>query len=625
MSAEGTSILYGTSVEKSPQTVSVEMVNASIIQSLLPDRRLYKEISSDSGELGYAYQIFLNERVSTKEGLIGEIPIPEVLKNTDKTQEIDTLAINMGMGHRRPQRCYHFLLTTLGFTNVRDHFFGDKERLLNPLAEGMLRDALDRYTEQSIRDAKAKGMYDGPLYIAKKTMYTNALDVVLKQFLSSQGKEVSPSELMKIFAGDIDASTPKELEAGNKIIQEVLPIFFQGILFGKEAKNVDIAKNLLSIVLKKDIQLKNSREEKVSMLIFHPLFTHVLDKVRGVMPNLHAAAVVTDRVVEPAWVSGNDTEVKVLCAMKEARDATADFWKFDNDTRDTRMPVLNGFTMPMAGFMRNHLSTVRREALEKNPEAPITHILTASGIAPAQERSFISHIESIKDQLITNHAKMVIQCGYGEPGKLLFASLKEYISKNPEIASKICLHRAETVTGAVDFFEALAWTEQPVVLAVKASEMPNMAMDLGMPCIPLGCVGKVEDGNIRLMGKLPESSVIFTTRVVSMAKASLRKRLIEKYAKTQAEHYLKQYNVARRKRRYVYEKLFFSNVALYESNTPQFITDQIQEQMGHLDTIAIHEKDLTNTVRDRILHPRKNPTDQQAMLTGLMKTLGLAN
>jgi hypothetical protein len=231
----------------------------------------------------------------------------------------------------------------------------------------------------------------------------------------------------------------------------------------------------------------------------------------------------------------------------------------------------------------------------------------------------------VKEQLSSGQVTMVIQCGYGEPGKLLFATLNDYLSKNPEIASKICLHWAETVTAAVDFFEALAWTEKPIALFVKASEMPNMAMDLGMPCAPLGCVGKVEDGNIRLMGKMPESSIIFTQRVVTMAKESLRKRLIEDYAKTQAEQYIKRYHIAQKKRLFVFTKLYNSYRELYEANTPQFITDEIKEQMGHLDTIAIRNEDLNEAVRDRILHPRINPTNQQAMLKGLMKTLGLAN
>jgi len=623
MLKENNAVYYEGSREHTSLPVSVEIVNDTILMTLLPDQRLYSEISTGSGELGHIYQAFLYERLCSRDGFIGEVPIPEELQKADKAQEIDTLAINMGMGHRRPQRCYSFLLSTLGFTNVRDHFFGDKERLLNPLAEGILRDALDRYTEQSIRDAKEKGMYNGPLYIAKKTKYTHALDVVLKQFLSSQGKEMTPAELMKIFSGNIDAKTPEELEAGNRIIEQVLTIFSQGLLFGKEAKNIDVAINLLSVMLKKDIRFKNTRDEKIAMLIFHPLFNHILDEVREKMPNLHAAAVVTDRVVESAWVSRRDTNVKVLCAMKDARDDAANFWKFDQTTRDARMPVLDGFTMPMAGFIRNHLSEVRKEALEKNPDTPIVHVLTASGIAPAQEQSFITHIESVKEQLAGGHVTMVIQCGYGEPGKLLFASLKDYLNKNPDISSKICLHWTETVTGAVDFFEALVWTEKPIALFVKASEMPNMAMDLGIPCAPLGCVGKVEDGNIRLMGKIPKSSIIFTQRVVNMAKASLRKRLIEEHAKIQAEQYLERYPIAKKKRRFVFKKLFTSNVKLYESKTPKVITDQIKDQMGHLDKITIRDEDLIDAVKDRILHLRINPTNQHAMLTGLMKTLDI--
>lgn len=618
--------------ELCPPSEKVLITNDHILRRHFQGREaVLSEISSNNGELADGYKQFLHDRIGQNSGFIGEIAIPQVLQNPNLLNRvIKTIALNMGLGHRRPQRCYEWLIHLMGFNKDTKHYFiGGNKRHMDRIIEEIEQAALELYAKYSCENAEKNGMYDGDPYPFKPTKYTKLLEGFINIYLTAQDKKVTPSELQKIFSGHIDANNPKDLEKATKDISHILSIFGEALIHEKVKNKAQILAQLARVlILKGKFNINLSKEDiQTSFLFLHPLPGVVYDNAmeradESTRSKYNAVGISTDRITDPAVSTGNTSRIRVACATDSGRQEAIKFWQLTDSPEEAqrKFPVVDGFTMPMAGFARNELTKKRKKYLEDG-DKPITHILTASGIAIAQDKSFKDYINSLETQIKENKADVIIQCGYGKTGLMLKRSLESFLETKPEIKDKICLHWAESATAAVDFFEAISWTEDAVVLIVKASEMPNMAVDMGMPVVPLGCVGKVEDGNIVELGKYPKSTMILTRNVVEMARNGIVNRRIETFIKNKLNEYIDNY--APDKRRENLQDFVLTDYERFlraDRNIERTIREEVGLETAHLDKIALDEKDVARRINEIILNPPQNVFNPQAM----MQVIGMA-
>ena len=246
----------------------------------------------------------------------------------------------------------------------------------------------------------------------------------------------------------------------------------------------------------KGYSLVNHMDRSFHKMVERHGYTHhlaVYPIINLLMPMAKTVTVGTDSVLEPSgWLPHR----RLMVETEVAKEIMHKVW---GKRYDKNVTVTGGFPAPVKGLMLSqYLGEKRAEKLMGGE--PLTVLLPASGVATAQLAAFKVVIGELAVALDEGKVRVVVQCGTNTLGEIVKGELTEQIkeleTEFPKIWENIVLHHSEKTMGALDFFEVLAGSKMPMVMAVKGSEMARMAVALGIPHIALGTIGDHEKWNV---------------------------------------------------------------------------------------------------------------------------------
>jgi|GEM_PF-1597372 len=451
------------------------LTNSKLLESLLPSslvdfirtRTLEKYLEHLSEKL----PVTINE-----EGrfCLGEVALPGellsyVLNQNVRMSPTNCWVENAGMGHIRVAQVFRDILWLLN-QPVEMITLGGGTNHFPPLIERLAKAVLALYEQESLRKAVNSNM--APYTVLNHASCRNADQLMLKILLFiTLGKQGSQ---------DINALASAKSCAGVDETEEKARKLFKPL------------KPLISRLL------KNYSQENARQLFLHPLFAKLWSLYGENFSNSVATIATDSAALDEGWINKNiRIFIEQMAVLMQSFQKTA-------ETYQAEIILTAGFPAPPASLIAGSLAEQRAESLARNSE--LTLVMTASGVPQAQQLVF----ESIaKLALETKGTNLVIQCGYGTLGKELFSYFSNHFSGN----DRVSLHWAEKISQAVDFFSALSFSEKPLLLVVKGSEMCRMAVSLGIPMLLTGAVGDHEVGNVLLSCMQSKPNIIILPNV----------------------------------------------------------------------------------------------------------------
>jgi len=413
------------------------------------------------GYLGEAYVRFLDGRLAPFISTLDNT----IIKALQDEGTILMMAINMGMGHVRALTPPFWLGQSLGIP-VDRVLFGDMnepkiERHITGFIRNVVETGVRMYEEECVLDAQRTNMTNAIL--EKDTdgvntwFYRNLVELV---FALANGKiPFTEKDRHQAIMGMFSSFEGKS-HLHNFFLRLAFGGYIEGLL-----ENLDVNK----------------------LLITHPLLG-VIVSADGIHERYQSEVVGTDGLVASAWLS----DIPLFVETQEALAHLVEHW---GEKAKNLVSVMDGFVSHLASLRAEDLFIKRRENLVKGI-SPIM-LLTASGVAPVQEEAFKYFIAENADKIRKGELRVVIQAGFGDVGKLLNNNLNEFI-EGLGLSDRILLHWHPTLTGAVEFVEAITWEESPIYLVTKGGEMARVAVALGIPHFVTGTVSEHEVYNVRL-------------------------------------------------------------------------------------------------------------------------------
>lgn len=445
---------------------------------------------------------------------IGEVPLPENFHKFINDWVFFTISANFGYGHKRPEQYFRNLVELFG-AHCESVFLGGPADVLKTILpnlaswlkghpekmklDQLLRDMLMLYHETSVEDGKKHGMVPQDYEIEKENRLSKqdkeGILNILEYSGAKPGIKKNPSLIREVFTG-------KDVDTKETIDKQALAL---DLIFGYASRG-----------LIKDIK-KRHPNKKLGIISTFPLVSRHLGRLKGKTRKMIDAIVNigTDAVqalqiymwgLVPTYLEAPEAinKLKKRAMLEELEDTYA----------------TGGFPSPLSVFKRNGLSQKRTENLKKG--VPLTIVGTASGIAPAQEESFVNFMQMSVGKIKKGELRMIFQCGAEEGGAIHVYNRLLNEAKLLGIEDKVVLHVGKDPQAALDFFEALSWSETPMALLVKGSEMARIAYSLNIPLIPTGAIGDHEIWNLVLALRGQPGFVNFLPEVAEALKENIK-------------------------------------------------------------------------------------------------------
>ncbi len=405
------------------------------------------------------YAQHLRGELNPQTATLGELRIPDRLNrliSSVKGREIlEKIIIGLthlpnGMGHRRPARFFEILCHVLGI-NVTDIDF----------------DAGKTRFEQMV--AVLKSFYEMASQLEATGDNTDRLSITRKK-------------------PDVRFLGAVALSAVFSLIQKFSQEQFQNLIMGKAGEKADpgqirLAHYFLEPILSPGFRKALGEKGVTHCLNFHPILISLASKFMQVL------GIATDSVVNAAgWSLDRDLMVET----DTARARELYYWG-KTEENQSKIHVSHDFPAPVEALMRN--SAIQEERRENINTQPPVLFLAASGVATVQFKSFKETIIGLIPQLSTGNLRIVIQAGTGHTGQKMHENLMDLINHFPDIKDNVVILFGETPTAAVDTFDVVSTTVNPLIIASKASEMSRVAAALDVPFIDFDTIGEHEKWN----------------------------------------------------------------------------------------------------------------------------------
>lgn len=475
---------------------------------------------------------------------IGSVQIPKGVRKFGQRILGIIVAAHVGYGHERVGLETSDSIALIGGRTKDFQIGGDKTvfhktkgvwaRLLFGNLERAAKSFNWVYTKQSMEDARAKGMAGDALiahpenpdpYPKTTRRLVTILGVLgsrsIKEALSKKARE---EVVRSAFA--LKEQTPEQVKQGEFLYRFTL---MKSLAY------------LFKTTINQEIKQSFNGEQLIPLIIAtHAVLASAIGQILEKKLQQFSNSITANFQPDKGMIAATHTHNPRTYVPNTQ---TIEKWELQLQQSLPHTVSLEGFPSPLSVYARDELLAKRQQALRDGQ--PITVVATASGVALAQLGAFSDFMKHNSEAIRNDEIRFVVQCGSQDnDGQVVYKQLLNQ-AKVLGIENKVVLHLGKDHDSAIRFFDAISWTETPLSVLVKGSEMASILDTLNVHQLGVGALGEGGHEIWNLAARFFENpysvsfpSVKLATEFKKAVDSIFRNDpLIQEYLKQGSQHY----------------------------------------------------------------------------------------